>query len=207
VTAFALERLLRPGGLGDVFAIADGGMLVVRVDGRLSTRTLGAIASTGQLVFEPLKRRVRGQATDEPFGHGAEAMFQASGHGLIVVAPRGARFTALALAEDIVYVREPLVFAFDEALHWENGRVPGAEGELLRVVQFRGTGRLVMRTGRAVFSLKLEPDATLFVDASTLVGWIGRVVPRILRGEGGEPTPYVECTGEGVLILEDPPAA
>jgi uncharacterized protein (AIM24 family) len=207
VAAFATTRLLRAGGLGEPFAMAEGGVLVVRVDGRLPTRTLGAIASTGQLVFEPLHRRVRGQGTEEPFGEGADAMFLARGHGLIVVAPRGARFHALALAEDIVYLREARVFAFEEGLHWENGRVPGADGDALRVVQFRGNGRLVVRTGRALFSLKIEADTSLFVDASTLVGWIGRIVPRVMRSDDGEPTPYVECSGEGVLLLEEPAAS
>ncbi|HZS38772.1 MAG TPA: tetratricopeptide repeat protein [Polyangia bacterium] len=206
VAAFATARLLRPGGMGDPFALAEGGMLVLRVDGRLPTRTFGAIASTGQLTFEPLQRRVRGQAVDEPFGEGAEAMFVSVGKGLMVVAPRGARFTLLALADDIVYVREQSLFAFEESLHWENGRVPGGGPDSMRVVQFRGTGRLVARTERAAFTLKIEADAPLYVDSSTLLGWIGRVVPRVLHSEGGAPTPYIECTGEGVLILEEPAA-
>ena len=91
VAAFATARLLRAGALGEPFALAEGGMLVVRVDGKLPTRTFGAIASSGQLTFEPLMRRVRGQPTDEPFGDGADAMFFAIGHGLMVVAPRGAQ--------------------------------------------------------------------------------------------------------------------
>jgi uncharacterized protein (AIM24 family) len=206
VAAFATARLLRPGGLGEPFALAEGGMLVVRVDGRLPTRTWGAIASTGQLTFEPITRRVRGQPSDEPFGDGADAMFMANGHGLIVVAPRGARFTALALADDIVYVREAGLYSFEESLHWENGRVPAGGPDSMRVVQFRGTGRIVIRSARAAFSLKIEPGATLYVEATALLGWIGRVVPRVLHGEDGEPTPYVECTGEGVLILEEPAA-
>jgi uncharacterized protein (AIM24 family) len=203
VAAFATARLLRPGALGDPFALAEGGLLVIRIDGRLCTRTLGAIASTGQLEFKPLHRRVRGRASEESFGEGADAMLLALGHGLMVVAPRGQNLQALALSEDIVYLRESGVFSFEEALHWESGRIPGSE--MLRVVQFRGTGRVVMRTARAVVTLKLESDATLFIEASSLVGWIGRVVPRLVCQESGEPSPYLECTGEGVLILEDPP--
>jgi uncharacterized protein (AIM24 family) len=207
VAAFATARLVRAGAMGEPFALVEGGMLVVRVDGKLPTRTFGAIASSGQLAFEPMTRRVRGQPTEEPFGDGADAMFFAVGHGLVVVAPRGAKFTALALADDIVYVREASLFAFEENLHWENGRVPGGGPDSMRVVQFRGTGRLVIRAARAAFSLKIEPEQPMFVEATTLLGWIGRVVPRVLPGQDGEPTPYIECSGEGVLILEEPPAA
>jgi hypothetical protein len=207
VAAFATARLVRAGAMGEPFALVEGGMLVVRVDGKLPTRTFGAIASSGQLAFEPMTRRVRGQPTDEPFGDGADAMFYANGHGVVVVAPRGAKFMALALADDIVYVREASLYAFEENLHWENGRVPGGGPDSMRVVQFRGTGRLVLRAVRAAFSLKIEPEQPMFVEATALLGWIGRVVPRVLHGQDGEPTPYVECSGEGVLILEEPPAA
>ena len=75
VAAFATARLVRAGAMGEPFALVEGGMLVVRVDGKLPTRTFGAIASSGQLAFEPMTRRVRGQPTDEPFGDGADAMF------------------------------------------------------------------------------------------------------------------------------------
>ncbi len=63
-----------------------------------------------------------------------------------------------------------------------------------------------MRTRRPIFAVKLDPEETVFVDATALVGWIGRVVPRAVAGEGG-PATYLECTGEGALMLEEPPAA
>lgn len=181
-------------------------MLVLRIGGRLLTRTAGAIAQAGQLVFQPLERRVRGQTSNEPFGQGPEAMFCAVGRGMMVVAPSGHRFAALALTDDIVYLREPMLFAFEEALHWENGRIPGGDAEPIRVVQLRGSGRLVMRTRRAVFAVKLDPEETVYIDATALVGWIGRVVPRAVASEGA-PVPYLECTGEGALLLEEPAAS
>jgi uncharacterized protein (AIM24 family) len=204
VAAFATHRLLRDPTPQDPFLLADGGMLVMRIDGRVPTRTFGAIASTGTIAFEPLHRRIRAQATDEPWGEGAEAMFVAVGRGRMVVAARGARFALLALADDILYVREPALFAFEESLAWESGRVPGGGVDGLKVVQFRGTGRVVIRTARPIYTIKTEPEAPLYVEHSTLLGWIGRVVPRQLPGENG-PAPYVECSGEGVLILEEPP--
>jgi uncharacterized protein (AIM24 family) len=181
-------------------------MLMMRVDGRLATRTLGTVASTEGVTFEPLFRRVRAQATQEPFGDGPEAMFAAVGRGRIVVAARGAKFCVLALADDILYVREPMLFAFEESLAWESGRIPGGTSptgpDASRVVQFRGNGRVVLRTARRIYGLKTE-EAPLFVDHSTLIGWIGRVVPRQVQAEGG-PAPYIECSGEGVLLLEEP---
>jgi tetratricopeptide (TPR) repeat protein len=205
VTAFATRRLLRAPTSDEPFLLADGGMLVMRVDGRLPTRTLGTVASTEGVTFEPLFRRVRAQSTQEAFGEGAEAMLMAVGHGRIVVAARGARFSVLALADDILYLREPTLFAFEESLAWESGRLPGggAQGDAARIVQFRGHGRVVLRTSRSIFTLKTE-EAPLFVEQGALLGWIGRVVPKQAHGEDG-PAPYIECHGEGVLILEEPP--
>jgi uncharacterized protein (AIM24 family) len=203
-SGFATRRLLREPTPDETFLLGDGGMLVMRVDGRLATRTLGTVASTGTISFEPMFRRVRAQATEEPFGEGAEAMFMAVGRGRVVTSARGARFTLLALTDDILYVREPVIYAFEESLAWESGRLPGggAGGEVARVVQLRGHGRAVLRTARPVFTLKTE-EAPLYVDQATLLGWIGRVVPRQVQTESG-PAPYIECSGEGVLLLEEP---
>jgi hypothetical protein len=74
------------------------------------------------------------------------------------------------------------------------------------VVQFRGNGRVVLRTARVLFTLKVDNDSPLIVEAGSMVGWIGRVVPKVMHLESGEPSPYVAASGEGVLILEEPPA-
>jgi tetratricopeptide (TPR) repeat protein len=202
VTGFATRRLLKDPSSSDPFLVADGGMLVMKVDGRLPTRTFGTVASTDGVTFEPLYRRIRAQATTEPFGEGPEAMLLAVGKGRMVVSARGARFSLLLLADDIVYVREPALFAFEESLAWESGRIPGGGAEAARVVQFRGHGRLVLRTQRPVYTLKTE-EAPLFIEQTALLGWIGRVVPKQVHGDAG-PAAYIECSGEGVLILEEP---
>jgi uncharacterized protein (AIM24 family) len=203
VTEFATRRLLKDPTTVEPFHLAESGMLVMKVDGRLPTRTFGTIASTDGVTFEPLYRRVRAQSTTETFGDGAEAMFVAVGRGRIVVAARGAKFSVLALADDIVYLREPTLFAFEESLAWESGRIPGGGSDGARVVQFRGHGRVVLRHSRSIYTLKTE-EAPLFVEQAVLLGWIGRVVPRQVHGDEG-PAPYIECSGEGVLLLEEPP--
>ena len=204
VAEFTASRLLVAGPPGEPFVISDGGMLIIRVEGRLPTRTFGAVASSGQLTFEPMTRRVRGRATDEAFGVGVEALFLTSGHGVIVVAPHGARFTALALKDDIVYLREPALFAFEESLHWESGRIPGSGANTVTMVQLRGVGNCVLRSARAASCLQLIAGDVLFVSDEALLGWSGRIVPRQLRGSDGEAAPYIECTGDGALILEEP---
>jgi uncharacterized protein (AIM24 family) len=112
------------------------------------------------------------------------------------------------LDDDILYLREDLVFAFEATLRWENGNVPGLRGKL-HVVQFRGDGALAMRLARPLVRVKLPPLGFLFVDADRLAGWIGRVIPRAVVPPSGGPmgAMCVECTGEGIVLVEPAPEA
>ena len=112
-------------------------------------------------------------------------------------------FTAVMLDDDIFYLREDLVFAFEATLRWENGNVPGLRGQL-PVVQFRGDGAVALRTREPLVRVKLPPQGVVFVDATRLAGWIGRVIPRAVVPPTGGPMGEVcvECTGEGVVLVE-----
>lgn len=205
VGAFAQVRLIRPDDGEMPFELGAGDTLIVRVRGKVLSRTEGVIVSGGELAYEPATQRVRGRTTDDPFGSDARPMFVVSGQGHLVASARGGKFTALELADDVLYVREELVFAFEERLRWENGHVPGSGGHVA-VVQFRGEGCVALRAARAPVTVKLLPEKVIYVDADLLGGWIGRVVPRVVTpAAGGESsTPFVECSGEGILIVLEP---
>ncbi|HKE18464.1 MAG TPA: tetratricopeptide repeat protein [Kofleriaceae bacterium] len=215
LTALATRQLIRPEDGDHPFEIGAGGVLIVRVGERILSRTEDVIVLCGDLRTEPATRRVRGATSAERFaepdrpGQAASTMSIVSGRGYMVVAPAGQTFAAVALDDDILYLRESMVYAFEEALRWETGHVPGAEGELrplLRVVQFRGHGCVALRSKRPLLSLKLTSDRSVRVDARVLAGWIGRVLPRVvsLSPAGGQgAAAFVECSGEGVVLLED----
>jgi Flp pilus assembly protein TadD/uncharacterized protein (AIM24 family) len=205
LSSFGTARLIRPDDSDLPFELAAGDTLIVRVRGRILSRTEGVIVSGGELAYEPAGKRVRGRMTEEPFGTEDRPMFFVSGQGHLIATPRGGKFTALQLSDDILYVREDLVFAFEEHLRWENGNVPGSAGNI-NVLQFRGEGCVAIRTRRAPLTVKLAPDKTLYVDSEVLAGWMGRVVPRIVApAAGGDASaPFVECTGEGIVLVEEP---
>ncbi|MCW5808553.1 MAG: tetratricopeptide repeat protein [Deltaproteobacteria bacterium] len=208
LSEIATEELVRPDDGADPFEIAAGGALVIRVTDRVLTRLDGVHVTGGDLAYEPAMRRSRGHQTDERFDFGTSPLHVVSGKGYLIAA-RGARdFTAIALDDDILYVREDLVFAFEAGLRWENGNVPGLRGRL-HVVQFRGDGALVLRLARPLVRVKLPAQGLVFVDAERLAGWIGRVIPRAVVPPGGGPlgTMCVECTGEGVVLVEPAPEA
>jgi tetratricopeptide (TPR) repeat protein len=204
LSEFATTRLVRLEDGDEPFEISAGGVLIVRVRDKMFSRTEGVDVTGGELDYEPAQRRSRGQSRTEPFATGGRAMFQVTGQGHLLAAPLGGQFTAVTLDDDIFYLREDLVFAFEPVLRWENGHVPGSR-ERIPMVQFRGSGAVAFRTERPLLSVKLAQDRVLYVDATALAGWIGRVVPRAVTPADGGPGSelFVECTGEGVVLVEE----
>jgi tetratricopeptide (TPR) repeat protein/uncharacterized protein (AIM24 family) len=205
VTELATSRLIRPEDGDAAFEIGAGGVLVVRIADRIWSRTEEVVVSSGDLSFEPATRRVRGANSKEIFGTAGQQMFIITGKGYLVASPAGQCFTAVALDDDILYLRETFVYAFEEQLRWESGHVPGSNGQM-HVVQFRGHGCLAVRSRKPLLSLKLGPDRVVYVESGVLGGWIGRVVPRLVApaaGGGAAVATFVECSGEGVVLIED----
>ena len=203
LSQLATELLVRPEDGDEPFEVTAGGALVIRVTERMLTRLDGIHITGGELEFEPSMRRSRGHQTDDRFDFGGSQLHAVSGTGYLIAVPGDKKFTAVTLDDDIFYLREDLVFAFEPSLRWENGNVPGLRGRL-PVVQFRGDGAVALRTAQPLVRVKLPAQGVVFVDAMRLAGWIGRVIPRAVvppkHGPMGEVC--VECTGEGVGLVD-----
>ncbi len=191
---FTRRRLLRPEAR-DLPLELSGDALIVRVRGRILTRTSAIVATGGQVAYAPATRRVRGRVTPDPFA-GEGAMSFASGDGHLVVLAHGGIFAILQLVEQSLYLREPLVFAFEERLSWENGHVPGSSGAI-PILQLRGEGCVALRSRRSLLAVEVRAARALVVDAAALVGWTGSLVPRLTG-------PTVEFSGDGAVFLEEP---
>lgn len=203
LSQLATEHLVRPDGSTDPFEVSADGALVIRVAERVLTRLDGVHVTGGELEYEPATRRSRGTQTDERFDFGGSRLHSVSGTGYLIAIPGAQHFTAVALDDDIFYLREDLVFAFEASLRWENGNVPGLRGKL-PVVQFRGDGAVALRTKQPLVRVKLPAQGVVYVDATRLAGWIGRVVPRAVVPPSNGPMGdvCVECTGEGVVLVD-----
>jgi uncharacterized protein (AIM24 family) len=198
LTAFLDHRVVRTRS-ERTFVIAAEQALVIRIKGRVFARTAGVLVTGGQLAFEAVQRKTRGRPTGETFGAGEAAMCLVSGTGQLVALPRGGVFALVQLADEVLYLREDLLHAFEEQLSWENGHVPGSNGTL-PVVQLRGEGALAVRSQRALLGVEVESGRVLRLPAAALAGWTAGVVPRI---GGGEPA-TIECAGEGAVLVEEP---
>ena len=203
LSELATDDLVRPDDGDDAFEIGANGALIIRVTERVLTRLDGVHITGGDLSYELAMRRSRGHNTDEAFNHGGSQLHAVTGRGYLIAVPGKHAFSAVTLDDDILYLREDLVFAFQASLRWENGNVPGLRGKL-PVVQFRGDGSLALRLVRPLVRVKLPAQGLVFIDAVRLAGWIGRVIPRAVVPPPGGPlgTMCVECTGEGVVLVE-----
>ena len=204
LSEFATARLVRPEDGDQPFEISAGGVLIVRVKDRMFARTEGVDVTGGDLTYEVATRRVRGAQTNEPFASGERQLYLISGTGHLIASPLGGEFTAVQLDDDIFYLREDVVYAFEPQIRWENGHVPGSRARI-PMVQFRGSGAVAFRTPRPLLAVKLAPERVLYIDANALAGWIGRVVPRAVSPQGTSRLSelFVECTGEGVVLVQE----
>jgi uncharacterized protein (AIM24 family) len=168
-------------------------------------RTDGVLAGAGDLKWMPAFRRSQGRHTTERLGPEGGRFFRLTGAGDVWIAGTPGRWLPVSLTEDVLYVREDRVLAFDGTLSWETGTVPGAD---LRMLQFRGRGIVALSLSETPVAIKVTEDRPTLLAGARLVGWVGRLVPHgapLAAVTTADPAPFqVICQGEGVVLLDTP---
>ena len=199
------SRLTMPEQGGN-FAIGPSEVLI-QVHGEVLTRLDGLVASWGSVSLKPELKRFRGKATDKPFGDGPRRMLRAVGEGRFVVAREGRTFTAMELGDEPAYFREEGLFAFEESILFENGRVPSKGGADLHLVHLRGRGKLLIVTHGVPRSVDVQRGEALRIPMDQLVGWHGPLIqPRLVPmvEEAPELGVALELAGEGRALIDVP---
>jgi tetratricopeptide (TPR) repeat protein len=192
--SFVLARL----GQAPVPVIPPGALRLAIGD-EAHARADAILAGTGPLKWEQGVRRAQGRVSGEPLGRqGGAPYFRFTGGGEIWIAGAAGRWLPLRLADDVLYVREDRVLAFEGALTWEAGEVPSTG---LRMLQFRGRGAVALELPADAIAIKVTEDKPTLISAARLYGWVGRLVPHGERMPGAAPF-QLGCQGEGVVLLE-----
>jgi uncharacterized protein (AIM24 family) len=198
--AFVLSRL----GQAPAPAIPNGALRLSIAD-EAHVRADGVLAGAGDLAWAPAFRRSQGRHTSERLGPDGARFFRLTGPGDVWIAGAPACWLPVSLTEDVLYVREDRVLAFEGTLSWETGTVPGAD---LRMLQFRGRGVVALALGESPVAIKVTDDRPTLLTASRLVGWVGRLVPHgapVAAGVEAAAAPFqIVCQGEGVILLDTP---
>lgn len=200
----AAQRLVEPEAAP--FGVG-AGLVTVRVRPAVRVRLAGLLALRGSAEAEPEVKRFRGRPTEKPFGVGAARFHRVRGDATLLFAAGARRFTPLELG-DAAFLREEALFAMDDELAFENGRVPSAGAEELNLVHLRGRGAVLLATAGPPRTLEVRPGAPLRLPLEALVGWVGALTPRLCALVEGGPVEVVgvELSGEGRVLL-DPGAA
>jgi uncharacterized protein (AIM24 family) len=140
---------------------------------------------------------VRGRVSRAPLGRDQQRFYRLVGAGEVWVAGTPGQWVALSLDDDILYVREDRVLAFDDGISWEAGRVPG---DGLQMLQFRGRGRVALQIDHDPTAIRISEHRPALVSRARLLGWVGRVVAHRDRSRSG---PFqISCEGDGVMLLD-----
>jgi hypothetical protein len=175
------------------------GALRLAIADEAHARADAILAGSGTLKWEPGVRRAQGRVSTEPMGgEGGAPFFRLTGGGEIWVAGATNRWLPLRLADDVLYVREDRVLAFEGSLTWEAGAVPNTG---LRMLQFRGRGTVALELPTDAIAIKVTDEKPTLLSAARLYGWVGRLVPHGARMPGASPF-QLGCQGEGVVLLE-----
>jgi len=182
------------------FLISGSGYLLATVADRVISRLRGLhFCSSEGLSYREIGKRTRGAGSEEGFGGADGPMYEIEGTGRLGFSPDAGVFSAVSLDDEIAYVREEMLFAFDPDLSFENGQMPR---DLAPLVHLKGRGSLVLRCPVAPHSLEVTPERGVIIPAAGMVGWFGRLLPRPARGGPFDPgLETVEFVGEGILLF------
>jgi uncharacterized protein (AIM24 family) len=156
------------------------------------------VAMVGQLDVRPEKRRMRGKAIEQPFGNGEEQLHRIAGRGIVYLELGRHHFHGLLLNDDGAYLKEDCVFAFEETVGFENGVLTGQNAFEMPLVNLKGEGQVLLRLNGHLKSMPVAVGTPTVVPLNRLVGWLGRMTPRLIgfAGQGA-----LELTGEGHVFL------
>jgi len=182
--------------------------IAISVNGQLLTRLSGLVAYSGNFGFGAERKRFRDRTTDRWFGEGEGRMVRAQGEGTLLFRMGGKVFVPIDLGGDSAYLREETVFALENSLGFENGRLPAPFAADLDLVHVRGQGVLLLRLEGPMHSLEVLLGRPVTVPLERLVGWQGHLTPRISAllpdDDGRVHKAGLELSGEGFALLTLP---
>jgi hypothetical protein len=202
---FTTSRLLSLPPLSQPLASLGQGVLRFVAGAETHVRQSALLIALGGQGLSLAHRRTRGQLSEATLASDSDRFFRVNGGGDLLLAStdpdRG--LIALSLDRDVFYIEEKRVVAWGDEVVWESGSVPGNGKALL---QFRGTGRVVLLTGEnELVAVRIAEGDHMAVPTDRLAGWLGRVVVQgqpAREGEAAVPGLHsVTCEGEGVLLL------
>ena len=179
----------------------DKEVVVISVQGELLTRITGLLGAAGNLDTAPEMRRYRGRPTGSPFGMGQEQVQRLMGSGVLFIEKATTEFLSLTLDDGSLYLREENLFAFEEQLNFENGRLSGDDGGSIDMVHLKGEGKLLLRLKGGLRRIPVSSSMSLRVPVFQLVGWYGQLTPMLSTMVGRNTVVVLSGMGSALISV------
>ncbi|MBO6938911.1 MAG: tetratricopeptide repeat protein [Deltaproteobacteria bacterium] len=184
------------------FAVGPDGRLHCHSQHDLFVRLATLQAVHGNLDSKMVQRRARGKDLDEYLG-ADDPIFQVKGPSRMTLeVAKEETIVVVALQEDILYVRESRVLAFDDRSSFESARLPFGK-EPVPMLQLHGSGFVALRFHAHPTALPVRDGQELRVNPERVLGWTGRLFPNMQKGTApySLTAPRLVFRGEGAVLL------
>lgn len=188
-------------------AVHPSGVVLLRVSEGVGVRldVIRTMTYPSTWAGRMLMRRTRGRELDEPLGGVASPLFEVDGAAQLVLGPPvGTRLFLFAGADETLSARENALVCLERSVAYENGRLPGGEGDSLPMVQCKGTGTIVLALPVNTATYEIDPSREVLFRAHTVLGWTGRVTPRVMAPSEAPATMrgFIALSGEGLVFVD-----
>lgn len=185
-----------------VFAVGPDGRLHCDTQHDLFVRLATLQAVHGNLESKMVHRRARGRELDEYLGDD-DPIFQVTGPTRMTLeVAEDESIVVLALDDDILYVRESRILAFDDRSSYESARLPFGK-DPVPMLQLHGSGFVALRFHTHPTALPVRDGQELRVNPEKVLGWTGRLFPNMQKGTApySLAAPRLVFRGEGAVLL------
>ncbi len=172
------------------------------------SRVGGLIAAEGKHEFSPSRRRYKGKFTDHQLGGSIDPVMKVTGEGTLLLSAADKRIVIVSISpKENLYVKEEALFSFQSTISWENGKINIGSLDQIELVQLSGEGNVALVSRKVPVIHEISEGHPLTIKQDTLVGWQGRLTPKIIaerHDEGGkkEEIYFIEFVGKGKIIVE-----
>ena len=184
--------------------------LIINISERVFVRLKDLAYIEGKPSMHIEYKKYKDEIVNQVFGPPENPIVCIEGEAKVILrsTPQTFRIRMSVHDEELFFFKEGVVLAFSPTIQWENGRIPSEikNVEDISIDQFWGQGELILETSTSIWSITLDSQNKVRVPPHRLIGWKGKLYPKIVRSDlhvENEmlPQTLVEFKGNGIIFI------
>ncbi len=191
------------------FTITSNNQLEIVFSGYTFARSNEIVTAEGNLNFENIKQSNQGKLTKDNLGGKENPIMKIKGEGKVLISPGDKRIFIIKIkANEVFYIRESSILAFQSGFSWENGSIKLTKDSNLDILQLKGIGSLATVSKTDPVTKQIVEGAPFKVRAGVIIGWQGKITPKVVQlapnndNSNAVDPPFIEFSGKGKVIIE-----